>query len=227
MRLGSPPMLRAAIRSVVHRLYDRFLRERLPLTVGSAAGVPVLRPRLFDATKTDPEYKQGLIRAIHEHCGDRSVTLVGLGRGVSTIHCLRAGATHVDAFEASQTMIDIAEQTFEACPYQPTDRMTIHHNVVGEAIETYGDDIGSSIPVSALPANDVLVMDCEGAERSILEALPSEQMPETTIVETHPERGVPIAETKSRLERLYGTVTVRDYMPDDDRGKRVLVGRRT
>ena len=218
-------MISTAIRTVVQRVYDRYIRHRLTLTVGSAAGVPVLRPRLFDFTRTDPEYKQGLIEAIHEHCGGRSVTLVGLGRGVSTVHCLRAGAIHVDAYEASQTMIDIAQHTFNSCPYEPTDRVSIHHNIVGEAIKIYGDKIGDTLSVSKLPMNDILVMDCEGAERSILDSLSSSQLPPTVIVETHPERGVPTGGTRAQLERLYDTVIEYDYMASDDRGKRVLVGR--
>jgi hypothetical protein len=212
------------VHAVVQRLYDTFVRERLPLTMGSAAGVPVLYPRLLDATKNFPDYKQGLIRAIHDHCEGRPVTLVGLGRGVSTIHCLRAGATRVDAYEASETMIGIADQTFAACPYEPTERVSVHHNVVGEAVEIYGDGIGSSVPESELPANDVLIMDCEGAERSILDGLPADLSGSVAIVETHPERGVPTDETRARLERLYRTVRERDYMLEDDRGKRVLVG---
>jgi len=218
-------MIPGPIRPVVQRVYDFVLRERLPLTVGAVAGVPALYPRLLDVTKNHPEYKRGLIRAIRDNCGDRSVTVVGLGRGVSTVHCLRAGATRVDAFEASASMIDVAEQTFAACPYDPTERVTVHHNVVGEAVEIYGEGVGDHVPVDELPANDVLVLDCEGAERSILKRLSNDRLGSAAIVETHPERGVPTDETRERLEGLYNSVSEREYMPEDDRGKRVFVAR--
>jgi hypothetical protein len=209
---------------VIHRIYNTILRERLPLTLGSAAGVPVHYPRLLDATKNFPDYKRGLVQAIHNHCEDRSVTIIGMGRGVSTIHSLRAGATHVDGFEASKTMIGVARQTFAACPYQPTERITVNHNVVGEVVKMYGDGVGSVIPESELPANDVIIMDCEGAEQKILTDIPRDRSGDVAIVETHPERGVPTNETRTRLERLYETVCEREYMPKDNRGKRVLIG---
>lgn len=213
------------IRAVVKHVYDAVLRERLPLTVGALAGVPALYPRLLDATKNHPDYKRGLIRAIHDNCEDRSVTVVGLGRGVSTVHCLRAGATRVDAFEASASMIDVAGQTFAACPYQPTERVEIHHGVVGEAIDVYGEDIGEPVSTGELPDNDVLVMDCEGAERSIIETLPTERAGRAAIVETHPSKGAPTEKTRTYLERLYRTVNSREYMPDSDERKRVIVAR--
>ncbi len=216
-------MIPGPIRPVVQRVYDAVLRERLPLTMGAVAGVPALYPRLLDATKNHPDYKRGLIRAIHDNCGDRSVTVVGLGRGVSTVHCIRAGATRVDAFEASASMIGVAEQTFAACPYDPTERVTVHHSVVGEAVEVYGKGVGDQVSVDELPGNDVLVLDCEGAERSILDGLSDDRRGSTAIVETHPERGVTTDETRKRLERLYDSVGEREYMPEDDRGKRVLV----
>lgn len=217
-------MIPRPIQSAVQRVYDAVLRERLPLTMGAVAGVPAPYPRLLDATKSFPSYKQGLIQAIYEKCADRSITVVGLGRGVSTIHCLRAGATRVDAYEASRSMIDIAQQTFAACPYDSTERVAVHHNVVGETIEIYGEDVGDPIPVDELPANDVLVLDCEGAEQSILDRLPDNQLGLAAVVETHPERGIATNETRKQLENLYDTVSEYEYMPEDDRGKRVLIG---
>lgn len=211
------------LRRVVQVAYNETIRPRLPRKYGSYAGVPVRTEALLDTEDRHPDYKRGLIDAIHERVdeGDE-VTLVGCGRGVSTVHCLRAGADRVVAYEAAREMIDLASDTVRN--EYAEGRVELRHALVGEAVEVYGALDGADvIPPEDLSTGDVLVTDCEGAERSILDGLTD--WPSTAIVETHPERGVPTDVARSLLADAGYEVTARRYEPDQSvPSKRVLVG---
>lgn len=210
-------------RRVVRKVYNETIRPRLPRKYGVWAGVAVRTEALFDADDRHVNYKQGFIDAIHEHVqGDDTVTLVGGGRGVSTVHCLRAGAGHVVVYEAAEEMVELASETVSN--EWGNTNAEFRHALVGEGIEVYGD-LGDAdiVAPSDLETNDVLILDCEGAERSILGNISDH--PETAIVETHPERSVPTKETRTLLTAAGYTVTERMYEPDQAQpSKRVLVG---
>lgn len=211
-----------AVRRLARQAYNRTLRPHLPRKFGVYAGVTVRWPVLLDLTDRLPEFKSGLVGAIGETVedGDR-VTLVGGGRGVSAVHCVRAGAGRVDAYEAAAEMLEIARETteIEGC----AGSVAFHHALVGEAVDVFGEFAEAAwLDPADLDAGDVLVLDCEGAERSILAGL--EARPRAVVVETHPEQGVPTAEIRDLLERAGYAVDSREYEPDRDL-KRVLVGR--
>ena len=64
------------------------------------------------------------------------------------------------------------------------DRCSIYHALVGEDIHVHGPMKGASkIPPSNIPNCDVLELDCEGAEYSILQNLKIE--PRVIVVEVH------------------------------------------
>jgi len=64
----------------------------------------------------------------------------------------------------------------------------VHHAIVGEALSINGQaGAAQTVPPDELPSCDVMQLDCEGAERSILSSL--HEYPETVIVETHPRYG--------------------------------------
>lgn len=214
------------VRRYLQTAYNETIRPRLPRKYGVYAGVPVRNEGLLDAVDHHPNYKRGLVDAIRETVEDGdTVVLVGGGRGVSTVHCLRAGADEVIAFEAAAEMIETAAATVRAA--EVPGRAEFRHALVGEAVEVYGDLGGADVVApDELPDGDVLVMDCEGAERSILEG--AGDLPETVIVETHPERGVPTGPTETLLADAGYDVTARQYEPDQAvADKRILVGRRT
>jgi len=214
------------VRRYLQTAYNETIRPRLPRKYGVYAGVPVRSEGLLDAEDRYPDYKRGLVDAIHETVtdGDR-VVLVGGGRGVSTVHCLRAGADEVVAFEAAAEMIDTAAATVRAA--EIPGRVEFRHALVGEAVEVYGDLDGADVVApEELPDGDALVMDCEGAEESIFAG--ARDLPATVIVETHPERGVPTDRTRTLLTDAGYDVSERQFEPDQAvHGKRVLVGRRT
>ncbi|WP_379810795.1 hypothetical protein [Halolamina salifodinae] len=185
------------------------------------AGIPVPKARLLDVTYSQPDYKRGLIESIYDHVGSDHVDMVGLGWGVAAVHCVRAGAERVDAYEAAGEMVDGAQETFMACSHDDTDRIVTHHSVVGDSKDVYGQNIGTVVPPAGL-SGDVLVLDCEGAELSIFDGL--ETWPEKVIVETHPGFDSPTGESMKRLQKHYQKVEKYEYEPDHQGNKRVLVG---
>lgn len=130
--------------------------------------------------------------------------LVGFGRGVSTVHAIQAGATHVTAYEASKSMIDEARMTLDV-NWCDRSRLTIRHALVGEDVNVFGA-VGEADRMSPSELNtaDMLVPDVEGAELGILDRIST--WPEIVIVETHPALGAPTAEVLDRLEPVYADV---------------------
>lgn len=210
---------------LVQQVYNRALRERLPRKPGIYAGVPARTCKLFDATDHFPDYKRGVVEAIQEHVSEGDhVELVGFGRGISTVHILRAGAEHVTAHEAAPEMIEIGRETLTLNAV-PEDAVDVRHSLVGEAVDVYGDESGATVvSPSELSSADVLLLDCEGAEESILAALG--ESPPTVIVETHPERGVPPQATIDALDDDY-EIERRQYHPEREPEKQVIVGTRS
>ncbi|GAB3026982.1 class I SAM-dependent methyltransferase [Natronobiforma cellulositropha] len=202
-------------------VYNRTIRGYLPLKYRVLAGVAVRDQPLFDITDEKSDYKKGLINAIHERVGEGdTVELVGFGRGVSTVHALESGAAHVTAYDGSASMIRRGTETLET-NWVNRSSVDVVHTIVGDPIGVYGEhgDVEVTSP-SELSSADVLVLDCEGAEQSIISGLGT--LPETILCETHPERGVPTRCVVSALDDRYD-VSIREYKPDDTKGKNVVV----
>lgn len=62
----------------------------------------------------------------------------------------------------------------------------IHNSIVGVDIDVVGSDKGEIIPPSELPSCDILELDCEGAEKNIVENL--QIRPKFIFVEVHPHK---------------------------------------
>lgn len=186
-------------------------------------GIPARAEGLLDFEDRHPQYKQGLIESIYKQVeNDSKVVLVGGGRGISTVHCLRAGAAEVVVYEASAEMLDVAKETIEI--QGKSDKVRLVHTIVGDAIEIYGAIEGAKkLSPAELDTGDLLLLDCEGAERSILESIVD--YPQKVIVETHPERGVPTGESKELLKKNGYTINTKQYQPEVE-NKRVLIGKK-
>lgn len=207
---------------MIQQLYNDLLRPHLPRTWGVYHGVAARDVRLLDLNTNFPDYKVGLLSAIEEHAPGRSIELVGLGRGVSTVTALRAGATHVTAYEAADRMITIATETLEANRCNFND-VTIRHALVGDAHNVYGSMDGANVvSPTDLGDADCLVLDCEGAERGILKEM--DGRPEIVIVESHPFDDAPTTIVQSLLKDLGYQVSIRMYEPDAPNHKHVLIG---
>lgn len=205
-------------------LYNRFIRPRLPKTkYRICAGIAVQDKALLDlGPRHYPEYKAGLLEGIRETVDDGdTVVIVGGGRGVSTIHCARAGADEVIALEAAASMIETAEQTLSENYVPEGCSVEFKHALVGEAVEVYGAyDDAEFVAPNELPECDVLVMDCEGAERSILAGV--EGVDAAVVIEGHPERGVDPDLVRDELRRIGIQWDEREYEPGSQ--KPVFVG---
>ncbi|PCR89426.1 SAM-dependent methyltransferase [Natrinema ejinorense] len=210
---------------IVQQAYNKVLRPRLPRTIGTLAGVEARAPRLLDVNKDRPGYKRGMVDAIRAHVEPGMIVdEIGTGRGVLTVHCLREGASHVRGYEAAEEMLEIAQETLtrNVGPSWSVD-VGLHHAIVGEPGNVYGEAAETVVPAHDLSCADVLIMDVEGAEQPILRELGV--APETVIVETHPERGAPPSETRELLEDIGYEIDRRQYEPGVDiEVKPVLVG---
>jgi len=187
---------------IVQLAYNRVLRPHLPATHWVAAGIPVygsdddpLAPKIVDIGENVQSYKPELIAAIKKYVGtDDDVGIVGGGRGVDSIVATRQGGD-VTAYEAAGEMVEIAKKTIEWQALE--NKIHFQHAIVGEDVEVYGTDIGEKVSPSSL-SHDVLVMDCEGAEKSVIQGL--DYLPRVLIVETHPERGMSTKKTEVAIE---------------------------
>lgn len=207
---------------LIQKVYNNTIRSHLPIKYRLLAGVAVPDAPLLDFTADKREYKQGLMSAIIDGVEDDDrVDLVGFGRGVSTVRAFDAGAEHVTAYEAAEEMISLARKTVDV--NRPFDsQLSVKQAVVGDPIEVYGDDSNATIQKPEnLSDADVLILDCEGSELSIIENLGT--YPSTIICETHPERGVPTDEVLDVIPDRY-SITLRDYEPNCRSGKKVILG---
>lgn len=211
----------------VQGIYNRTIRDSLPMVVCDLSGVKARQARLFDLNKDRPDYKKGLVEAIYEHVEQgMTVEEIGTGRGILTVHCLRAGAEQVSGYDASKDVLELAQETLQRnIGVDWSARVSLHHAVVQSPGMVRGASSRTIVPASRLSSADVLLMDAEGAEEHILQGLGT--VPDVAIVETHPERGVPAGETKELLEELEYRITEKEYEPGVNRSvKPVLVGTR-
>lgn len=207
--------------SVLNTVYNKTVRKALPRKWIVYNDVPVKDGRLFDVTGHLPNQQAGLLDAIDELVQHEDhVVDVATGRGVAAVHEARAGAT-VTSFEASREMIEVAETTLAAADVD--EAVSIEQALVGEPQDVWGDASDARVVhPSDLPEADVLVLDVEGAETDILDCEFGD--PRAVIVETHPKFGAATAEVESLLAEAEYTTDIREYEPDDDSSKRVVVG---
>jgi hypothetical protein len=179
------------------------------------AGIPISRERKFgDAVLPNclvphllediADYEQTLIDVLRSQVriGDR-VIVVGGGEGVTAVVAAKAvGETgSVICFEGNSSSVRNIKAT--AARNKVSNRLTVEHAVVGEAISVYGlPDHHATLVVSPkeLPECDILELDCEGAERLILPNMVIR--PRVIAVETHGLYGAPTRMVKEILERL-------------------------
>jgi hypothetical protein len=197
-------------------LYRRTIRKLLP-TIAEVkySGIPISRERKYGDAKLPgflipyplediADYEQTLISALHSQLrlGDR-VTIVGGGEGVTAVVAAKAvGETgSVVCFEGSSWNVRKVKAT--AARNKMSNRLTVTHAIVGEAIAVYGVPHQlSTLVVSPveLPECDILQLDCEGAEIVILRNMAIR--PRVIAVETHGVYGAPTMMVKELLEKM-------------------------
>lgn len=128
-----------------------------------------------------------------------NVIVIGGGYGItSVVAATEVGETgDVLIYEGAKRLIDDLFSTLSVNGV--ASQTTVKHAIVGDAVELKGSE-GSAERVSPhkLPSCDILEMDCEGAETSIIPNMPPNI--NTVIVETHPKKGAPTSAIKKALE---------------------------
>lgn len=217
-------MLSMKLYKTVRKIYNNTIRRSLPKKNRTLAGVTVHDTPLFDLSADNPRYKTGFLMAIHDNISEGdTVDIIGFGRGVSTVHILRAGAKKVNAYEAASDMITLGTDTLKRNVDSNTAKVEIKNAVVGEPVDVYGDYSDADfVSPGELSMSDVFVLDCEGAETDILSNLGT--YPNTIICETHPTKGAPPEAIVDILEDEYET-SIREHKLSEHPTK-VVVGHR-
>lgn len=171
--------------------YDNSLRCLLPKQIAVYNGVPVRAARLGDSyipwhETHRPTYEETLLESSQEliQAGD-TVVIIGGGWGVSTVEIARqiGEGGEVITYEGSKKAVKDIVDTVQLSGLG--DRITVRHAVVGENISIrHHEDLHADTILSPkeLPECDAVVLDCEGAERQILEQM---DLPDRIVVETH------------------------------------------
>lgn len=195
---------------IIRWLYNTLVRERLPKKISVYNGVAVRDHPLLDLSRQDVrhDYEASLVGAIREKVTDGDdVAIVGGGWGVSSVVAARQSDGSVTTFEGADKGVERIEETLKM--NQVAEDVIVNQAVVGADISTWGstEDV-EVLPATELPACDVLVLDCEGAEIPILEEL--EIRPRVLVVETHGMFDAPEAEVRARIEELEYEVVGRE-----------------
>lgn len=143
---------------------------------------PLLGAEKFNEKKHKVNLIDATTKAISK--GD-NVLIMGGGRGISAVNAARKnGSGKIIVYECSPESIDLCRQTFSL--------NDVDVSLVEKAVGNVNDTFGSSgkfdlVSASSLPECDILEMDCEGAEKDILNNMTIR--PDSIIVETHPKYG--------------------------------------
>lgn len=131
-----------------------------------------------------PRAEGGEVRAHLDNTsqGDQ-VVIIGGGRGVSSVVAARAvkPSGFVLIYEGSKKFSDIVRKAAEV--NDVSEYVSVIEQSVGPEIEVYDRSNGGISPAE-LPSCDVLELDCEGAEKEIIEVM--NVAPRVVIVEMHP-----------------------------------------
>ncbi|GAA0285754.1 FkbM family methyltransferase [Halobacterium noricense] len=208
------------IKTLFQTLYDFAIRPYLPGKIVVHNGVAVRSGKLLDATDVKPHYEESLIAAMRDRIdpGDE-VVIVGGGRGVSTVIAQRCAGLSgsVTVFEGAAVQVTQIKETLEL--NQAAAGTTVNHAIVGDPTELWNDsEDAERVPPESLPDCDILVLDCEGSEVSILE---DATLPEIVIVETHGIFDAPTDETRAIL-RSRGMTIENDRIEIEDEDVHVL-----
>jgi hypothetical protein len=208
-RNGLNAMLEATLRYFMTQILVAFFNlNHKKISVQN--GVAVRYKDLLDPEEVEEDHEEQLIRAIRENLDNgEKVALIGGGHGASTVACAHqiGKEGQVIVYEGAKKSIPIIKETARLNCVE--DRVRVKFSVVEEAIMVYGDERHPEIlPAKNLPEIDSLVMDCEGAELSILENMGVS--PDKIIVETHGHFESPTSEVKNVL-RNKGYIIESEY----------------
>lgn len=147
-------------------------------------------PFIPRAAINKPTYEQTLIHELQKHVKpDSKVVIVGAGVGITAVvaHRLISDEGIVICYESSLSQ---HKRAIETLKYNGiVDNIELINATVAENIGVYNEGSSTVVSVNDLPDCDILQLDCEGAERLILQDM--EIRPKIVIVETHGVFGAP------------------------------------
>lgn len=177
--------------------YPRY--NGIPIGTGKTTVLDPLLPWDTPDRNDSPEYEEELLSALKEEVdtGDK-VMIIGGGKGVSSVVAAQetGESGEVVVYEGSDHWYEVINETLKI--NDVAEWCNVIHAIVSEDVGVYTDRKSQTIvEPDELPECDVLEMDCEGAEISILKGL--EIRPETVIVESHGQLDSPTKDVKKTL----------------------------
>ena len=196
--------LKLLIKRGIRLLYRKF-KHFLPYSYGEYNGVKaashnVLESKIDIRRRKRPDYESGLINGLKNHVKkDDKIVILGGGFGITAVKAAnfcKPGTVHV--FEASKSQLDRIRRTLDI---NNVNNVELHQAIVGKEVDVWGSASGSKIKdPENLPKCDVLEMDIEGAELTVIKNL--KIRPRVIIVETHGKKGSPTKKVQKSLEKL-------------------------
>lgn len=201
IRIRSQDGNREVLVTVIRYLYTSYIRMLLPkinaevtkqgIVVDHINYVPVLDDVLNVLNDTqDPQYEHNYISCMKPIISPgMDVVVIGGGWGVSAVIAGHKVGTEgsVTVYEASKSEVKKTEQTIKL--NEQSRQTQVIHAVVGDPIKLRGsqDTRDAQVcPLEDLPKHDVLLVDCDGCEISILDNLSKlRQLPSKIVVEHH------------------------------------------
>lgn len=196
----------------IRLFWDYQLRQFSPVTgchtvIGGGNEIAYKQSRLgdklFSTEILSYNYESAILQSIsHEVSFGDNVVVVGGGHGISAALSYKMSGKKVTVFEASKERVLSIKN---AAKVSDSD-FQIFHELVGEEVSVSGeiDSAGHRRPED-LPECDVLELDVEGSEASILSNL--ETRPEIIIVETHGVYNSPTEKVERKLNELDYEIT--------------------
>lgn len=204
--------------TLLRTVYDAVIRDHLPRKIVMMNGVAVKKARFLDFEDRDEDYEAELVSTLRDRVqtGD-TVVVVGGGWGVSSVVASRT-ADNVVCYEGGDEQYEHVSTTLSL---NMADNVELVHAIVGENIGVYGESSARVVAPTELPACNLLALDCEGSEATILSSLPDGYRPRTVVAEVHPQYDVSEQEIRSTLEQIGYEVVDHGY-EDEEMGVAIL-----
>lgn len=227
--MGIRDTFRRLFLGILRAIYNRWIRTRTDRIWAYCNGFFIKGAYRFDRTLVKPWAKSGLVASIQEYVEDGDCVIeVGTGPGLAALHAADAGGW-VASFEAGEDMVRAARKAVEFNNH--TEHVQIYHAVVGIEYDSYGSTAAASqvapadlLEVADHDQCDVLIMDCEGAEVTIIPGL--EIAPRVIICETHPSLNAPTELVSDLLAKQGYDISLRLPYDDYSGPKRIAIGTR-
>jgi hypothetical protein len=194
---------KGGIWEVLRAAYVSRLRPYLPDTYLVYNGVKVPGKRLDEvcpfAVGSRPDYEYGIVSALEETVqhGDE-VVIIGGGWGVSAVTAARLAGRKgkVVVYEGSKKYFQNIKKTAKLNGVKK--RLNVYHRIVGKIVKLKeGKKSNKTVDPKKLKKCDVLELDCEGAEKCIVEEM--KISPKFLIVESHGHRNSPSKKIKDKM----------------------------